>query len=122
MARRTKSDTPKPKRPRGRRERKAPEADVNDRTWLLRIGTRMDAVRIINGSPERPYWLSIPWGDADGNPPGAPYYPCTWFRTKTRVYYGFLMRYCRDEWFNQLEDARKELTCDVREAAKEPRV
>ena len=115
MARRTKSDTPKrPRQPRGERKPRGAELDPNDRRWLIRIGTRMDAIKVINDKGERPWWGSVKFEGL--GMPDSGYFPASSFKTEKRVYHGFAVRWCRDEWFRNTPGARKETHDSVREA------
>lgn len=116
MARRSASKATPDKRKRTRIPRQKKEqssTDLGDRTWLIRIAVMMDAKKVLNHHKERPYWLSIPHGENDGNPPVVDFYPLAMFRTKDRTYYGFLFRDHRDYAVTQLIDARKEYTEDA---------
>lgn len=112
MARKRKT-VEEPKRPRVRRPRSertprdtGPKDDGGQ--WLIRASARMAANQILNAYPERPYWLSIPHGPGDGVEPVAGYFPCSYFRTKTRVYYGFLFREHREAVMAKWDNARRE--------------
>ena len=99
---------PRIRRPRGERTPRDTGPKDDGGFWLVRIGARMAAMKVINESPERPYWCSIPHGVGDGVEPVAGYYPCSYFRTKTRVYYGFLFREHREAVVAKWEHARRE--------------
>ena len=98
-------------RSRERRQRRSKgndAPDAADLTWLTNINIKLVASRLLNNHRERPYWLSITHGKLDGNPPISNYFPCTSYRTDTRVYYGFLFREHRDAAFLDMENSRKE--------------
>lgn len=96
---------------REQRKRRTDNKRPDDITWLTNIALHMSAMRIINNHKERPYWVSIPWGENDGIEPVSGYLPCSSIRTKTRVYYGFLFREHRDAMYlEHIETARKEFT------------
>ena len=119
MARQRKSATPKARKPRRERVRAPQELgpDPGDRSWLLRLGTMQDAARILNQAKDRPYWMSIPWDK--GPPPPADFFPNEWFQTPTRVYYGFLVRWCRDRFYEKhIDTASKETLHTVSLARK----
>lgn len=85
----------------------------DDFSWLRKDLSKSFANKILNDYRDRPYWLSIPHGKGDGNPPTVPYYPCGGFRTADRVYYGFLFREHRELSMGLLTDARRELTATI---------
>jgi hypothetical protein len=130
MARRSKSVTRDVRRPRNRTPRRErvredpvlsnPNGD--DRGWIIRIANRMEAEKILNASKERPYWASIRHGEMDGNPPTTGYFPCSWFRTRSRVYYGFLFRHHMLSFLAENENARPELLDRVLVAKTKPRI
>lgn len=98
-----------------RRKEEAPAYDKpmvkDDYLWIRRGLAKSYAMKVINDHRERPYWLSIP---RDARPPVSNYYPCTMFRTETRMYYGFLFREHRDLFYATLSKGRKEFTDTVR--------
>lgn len=104
--------------PRVRKRRERKEGSDNrpdDLSWLLRSSLQMNAMKIINAVP-RVWHLSIPWGPGDGVEPVAGFLPCSYFRTKDRIYYSFSFREHRDELFDRWRyerKARKETSCSV---------
>lgn len=66
----------------------------------------MDAIRVLNDKGERPWWASIEFEGL--GMPSPDYYPASSFKTVTRVYHGFAIRSCRDEWVASNPGARKE--------------
>lgn len=74
------------------------------------------AQKILNDCKERPYWLSIP---QEGVDPVAHFYPCSHFRAKGRVYYGFLFREHREMVVANWPKARREYFHNV-VAARQP--
>lgn len=80
----------------------------DDYLWIRASMAKSYAERILNDHRGRPYWLSIPHATGDGVGPVVNFYPCTTFRTKGRMYYGFLFREHRDLFFATLRNARKE--------------
>lgn len=99
------------------RKEEAREGMPMDTSWLLRDMALSAAMRVVARHKERPYWLSIPHENGDGNPPVTDFFPCTTFRTRDRAYYGFLFREHRDQAIHRLDDAEKELTDTVRRIA-----
>ncbi len=94
-----------------------PTWQKDDYEWLRRSMARSYAEKILQDKTNTPYWLSIP--HTEGVEPVAHFYPCKYFRTKTRVYYGFMFQEHRDMVFaNWREDkrARKELRDNVLQA------
>ena len=85
----------------------------DDYLWIRRDRQVAYANRMLNGKG-RPYWLSLHHAMGDGVLPVSNFYPCTMFRTAERAYYGFMFREHRDMFFEQQENARKELTDTVR--------
>lgn len=83
-----------------------PTYQKDDYEWLRASQARAYAEKILNNCKERPYWLSIP---QEGNDPVAHFYPCSFFRAKGRVYYGFLFREHREAMMAQWTQARREL-------------
>lgn len=109
MSRRRKvEDKPRARQPRQKRDRPEPSDDGG--LWLIRATSRNDAARILNECKDRPYWLSIPHEDSDGVEPVAGFHPCSFFRKRGRVYYGFLIRDHREAVVMRWENARRELT------------
>jgi len=102
---------------RERRERKKEQREESsaplDSSWLQDIMTVGQAQKIIDKERARPYWLSIPFEVGDGNPPVAGVTPCTMFRTRERVYYGFLFRQHRERVMVAFDNAQRELTSFV---------
>ncbi len=92
----------------------------DDFLWLRRVDAVTYANKIVNNHRERPWWMSISHDKNDGNPPVAPFSPCSIGRTADRVYYGFLIREHRDLFFAQHDDARKEVTEVVRRLFPNP--
>lgn len=93
-----------------------PTYQKDDFEWIRRSLAQGYATKILNDNRERPYWLSIRHGPEDGVEPVAHVYPCSYFRTKSRVYYGFMFREHRDMIFTKWREdkrARKELLCNV---------
>ncbi len=99
-----------------RKKQRVEEADVGpvDVSWILRDLTMVGAMRIVNADKTRPYWLSIPFAQGDGNPPVSEFFPCSSFRTKERTYYGFLFRQHREAMMTRVDEGRRELTDTVR--------
>lgn len=113
MARKKKDDV-KPKRTRmPRQKRDKPEPSDDGGAWLLRSSALMDAHRIINHYKERPYWLSIK--HTEGVEPVAGFFPCSFFRRGSRVYYGFLLRDHREAMVARWPHARRELSSRMQE-------
>lgn len=95
---------------RQRKQRASPENDPTDLTWLISIGQKMAASRILNGGAH-PYSLSIEWGSADGTVPQSGYLPSSYFRIEDRVYYSFMFLEHRNAVFQEWQveyNARKE--------------
>lgn len=108
-------DTPRARRSKDDPPARAPAPD--DMSWLTVTAAKAYAEKIMNGHRERPYWLSTPHALGDGNPPVAEFYPCSMFRTKERVFYGFLFREHRDLLCQRWDNATKEVTERVRRIA-----
>jgi len=95
-------------RSRERKQRRTTsDVAADDLSWVIKSKLKMIAVKILNDSGERPYWLSIP---KDGPEPVSGYYPCSSFVADGRVFYGFLIREHRDSLFERWDHARKEYT------------
>lgn len=92
----------------------------DDFLWLRRVDAVTYANKIVNNHRERPWWVSIAHDKSDGNPPVAHFFPCSIGRTADRVYYGFLIREHRDLFFASRDDARKELTEDMKRLFPNP--
>jgi len=108
-------DTPRARRSKDDPPPKPPAID--DFTWLNSSASKAYAIKILNNHRERPYWLSLPHGLGEGNVPLAEFFPCTMFRTRERVYYGFLFREHRDLLCQRWDTALKEVTERVRRLA-----
>lgn len=108
---------------RERRERRKKDKEETssqgplDLSWILRDASIAKARKIIDREKARPYWLSIPHAQGDGNPPASDLYPCTTFRTARRTYYGFLFRDHREIAYSRLPDPRLEFTDTIRAIA-----
>ena len=107
--RRDPSKPPRVRQPRQKREPAQATPDDNG-LWIIRSLTLHEAGKILNHDKERPYWLSIPHVKGDGVEPVAGFLPCTFLRTKSRVYYGFLLRQHREELMKRWPNARREYT------------
>lgn len=99
------------------REDRAEEAKVGDTSWLMTDLCISTAKKFMDREKSRPFWLSIPFAQGDGNPPVSGFYPCTMFRTRERCYYGFLFRDHREKFYLHLDRPRRELTDTVRAIA-----
>lgn len=110
-------------RGRDRREQRKKERDsrlgesLGDTSWLIADLAVSKAKQILDRNPTRPYWLSFPFDG--GNPPISGFYPCTVFRTRDRIYYGFLFRDHRETFLTHVTDGRRELTDTIRAMAPE---
>lgn len=86
-----------------------PTYQRDDWQWIRRSKAQAIANGILNDYPSRPFWLSIP--RQPRGEPVAQFFPCSYFLTSSRIFYGFLFQEHRDTLFNQWKrelHARKE--------------
>lgn len=95
-------------RERRQQRKKEPEA-ADDLTWLIRIGIRRAAMKVLNErhSDVPPFWLSLA---VKHGHPVSDFYPCRSHVRGDRRYYGFMFREHRDAMVLRWPKARKELT------------
>jgi len=70
-----------------------------DLNWLIVLGVKAAADRIINGARTRPFYISVHWPQGSGPEPSFDFYPCGYFRSGDRVYYSFAFPDHRDAVF-----------------------